>query len=232
MHAIAVMVPVTERLVIDRLRATVLKVSNDHLKHEISQVIKQEGIHARHHRAINNLLIQHGFTAIPMFERIQSRFFRLLERWMPTSFVESIPAAMEHFTANISKSVITEPELWFDDNDKVDAARFLEWHAYEEIEHQAVCFDLYKDLEHNPILFSLSLILFWMPISAFSVYSLHTYFLIKSNKLQTLSAWKNHLGFMKKTCPIFMSGAWKYCKRDYSPWDTKSQTLHQNKELS
>lgn len=230
MHAIAVMVPVTEKLVIERLRAITDKISNPQLKVEITQVIKQEGIHARYHRAINTLLIEHGFTEILVFERIQTALFKRLESVMPTSFVESIPAAMEHFTANISKAVLTDQAFWFGDKQTTDAAKFLKWHAFEELEHQAVCFDLYKDLKHSSILFCLSLMFFWMPLSALSTYSIHTYFLVKSKKLKSISAWKKHFRFIRKTCPIFFSGAWKYSKKDYSPWTPDDKQLHQREQ--
>jgi predicted metal-dependent hydrolase len=230
MHAVAVMVPVTERLVIERLRATEPKVTNPQLKHEIAQVIKQEGIHARHHRAINQQLIKHGFTAIPKLERFQSCFFKMLIFCLPRSFVDAIPAAMEHFTSNISKSVLTDHSFWFDERIQSDAARFLKWHAFEELEHQAVCFDLYKALNHTPLFFSMALLLFWMPISAISIYSIHTYFLLKSQRLKRLSAWKQHIRFILKTLPIFFSGAWKYSKQSYSPWTTEDKQLHQREQ--
>ncbi|MFD2231816.1 metal-dependent hydrolase [Alkalimarinus sediminis] len=228
MHALSVLVPLTERLVITRLRNETHRVTNLQLKIEIQQVIKQEGIHARHHRAVNQTLVAHGFTAIPRLEAVQTMAFDLLERWMPKPFVDSIPAAMEHFTANISKSVLTDQTYWFGAQVETDASKFLKWHAFEELEHQAVCFDLYKHLGHKSLPFSLSLILFWMPISALSIYTIQTYFLAKSRKLRSFKHWRNYLKFIRKTSPIFFSGAWKYSKKGYNPWMKGDQNIHQS----
>ena len=227
MHALSVLIPLTERLVIQRLRKEAHRVTNPQLRAELPQVIKQEGMHARHHRAVNKTLVAHGFTAIPKLEAIQAKAFDVLERWMPKAFVESIPAAMEHFTANISKSVLTEQDFWFGQKADTDASKFLKWHAFEELEHQAVCFDLYKDLGHKSLPFSLSLILFWMPISALSIYIIQAYFLAKSRKLKSLKHWKIYLNFIRKTSPIFFTGAWKYSKKSYTPWTVSDKNIHQ-----
>ena len=225
MNALSVTIPVTERFVIENLRKSLNRVENPQLREELLGVIKQEGMHARFHKKVNRFLSEGGFTRIPLLERIQSFGFDWVQKLMPQSFVDSIPAAMEHFTANISKSVLKDHSLWFDEGADNDAVRFLKWHALEELEHQAVCFDLYKELGHKSFFFSLSLVVLWMPLTALYIYGIHLYLLLKTRRLRGLHRWRKYVSFIGKTLPLFFSGAWKYCRKDYTPWTLEDSHL-------
>lgn len=233
MNALSVTIPVTERFVIESLRKSINRVDNSLLREELLGVIKQEGMHARFHKQVNQMLSEGGFSRVTLLERIQSVGFDWAQKFMPQSFVDSIPAAMEHFTANISKSVLKDQALWFDDGFDNDAVRFLKWHALEELEHQAVCFDLYKELGHKSLFFSMSLIVLWMPLSALYIHGIHLYLLLKSRRLRGFKRWRNYVGFIGKTLPLFFSGAWKYCRKDYTPWTLEDSQLFEsnNKRL-
>lgn len=225
MNALSVTIPVTERFVIENLRKSLNRVENPQLREELLGVIKQEGMHARFHKKVNQFLSEGGFTRIPLLERIHSFGFDWVQKLMPQSFVDSIPAAMEHFTANISKSVLKDHSLWFDEGADNDAVRFLKWHALEELEHQAVCFDLYKELGHKSFFFSLSLVVLWMPLTALYIYGIHLYLLLKTRRLRGLNRWRKYVSFTGKTLPLFFSGAWKYCRKDYTPWTLEDSHL-------
>lgn len=228
MNALSVFIPATERLVIDILRRRIPRVHNPQLRVEVLQLIKQEGTHARLHRLANQQLAEAGFSAIEGLTHWQVKAFEFLIKFMPTSFVTSIPAAMEHFTVNISRAVLIEQKYWQGNTEENEAVRFLIWHAGEELEHQAVCFDVYREFGHKPLWFSLSLILFWMPLSALSTYLVQGYFLAKSRRLKTLTDWRRWAGFIGDSLPLFFSGAWKYCRKGYTPWTKDQLRLLQN----
>lgn len=220
-NALSIFIPVSEKMVIDILRKERAHIDDPKLQAEISALIKQEGAHARLHRQTNALLIKSGFGAIPPLIKAQETGFKLLGKIIPTA---TIPAAFEHFTSALSWAYLENRGEWTGgkENGFID---FLDWHAMEEIEHQAVCYDVYK--HHHPQqsqLLSNTLLYIWLPLTLVSVYGAQGYLLLRDGSLKKKSERRHFVDWLKVSAPIFWRGINQYKQPQYKAW-SKQQIL-------
>lgn len=231
MNALSVFIPFSERTVIDILRKYRDRVSDPKLHKEIDALIRQEGAHALLHRQTNQALVNCGYGTLPAFERLQKAFFQQVRRWAPEAFDIAIPAAFEHFTAAIAKDFLRNRDFWAGGKSN-GAVEFASWHALEELEHQAVCYDFYLALQPRPWGLTLSLLLLWIPATVLSLYGVQLYLLQKDRVLYRPRNWWAYWRFVGKTLPMLCTGALRYLKADYLTWSADDEALYaQQKKL-
>lgn len=230
MNALSVLVPYSERTVIDIIRKYQHKISDPKLQKEIAALIKQEGRHTFEHYRCNKALAGCGYSEIRRYERIQQVFIRLLRKIDASLWELSMPAAFEHFTSAISKAFIRRQHAWTAGKANT-AIAFTGWHALEELEHQAVCFDVFSAIKKKTWLLSVYLIALWIPATALSIYGIQFYLLYKDNALSSPRNWGRYFRFIAWSMPIFTRGALKYFNRDYCPWNMRDEeTYRRHKE--
>ena len=226
MNALSIVVPHSERTVIDIVRKYAGNISDPKLLKDMDALIRQEGRHALMHLRCNDLLKKCGYPAIRPFERFHKFFVRMLRRISPPAWELAIPAAFEHFTSAISREFITNQAFWVGDQSNA-AIDFTHWHALEELEHQAVCFDVFAALERRTWLLTLSLLFIWMPATLVSVYGLQLYFLLKDGILLKDKNWGPYLKFVFQSLPMLTRGAFKYFDKGFRPWRKKDIDIYQ-----
>lgn len=225
MNALSVFIPYSERTVIEILRKYRDRVSDTKLRAEIDALIRQEGAHALLHRQTNQALVACGYRALPAFERLQKAFFQQVRRWAPEAFEIAIPAAFEHFTAAIAKDFLRKRDFWTGGKSN-GAVDFASWHALEEVEHQAVCYDFCLALRPGPWVLTLSLLLLWIPATAVSIYGVQLYLLHKDRLLYRPRNWWPYWRFVGKTLPILCDGTLRYLKADHRTWSAADEELY------
>lgn len=162
--------PDGEQIFIDSVRHFRDQVTDPDLLRQVNGFIGQEVTHGREHRRLNARLDQLGYRSKLVERTMQTdtvitpgmqRIVWLASRVGPLKdlltrieaeretggpdpmFMLALTAALEHFTATMAKTFLTEPDLQTIISD--DAfLRFWVWHAIEESEHRAVAFDVYK----------------------------------------------------------------------------------------
>jgi predicted metal-dependent hydrolase len=90
----------------------------------------------------------------------------------------ALPAAFEHFTATISRDFLTHHYHWTQGKQN-QAFECVNWHCLEEIEHQAVCLDVYKKKYSSSWRLVWILLLFWLPLTLASTFAIHLFLLHK-----------------------------------------------------
>jgi len=226
MNALSIVVPVSERTVIDIVRKYADNVTDPKLIRDMDGLIRQEGRHTLMHLRCNDLLKNCGYPAIRPFERFHKFFNKVMRRISPPAWELTMPAAFEHFTSAISRDFIVNRNFWVG-NKSNTAVDFTDWHALEELEHQAVCFDVFSALEKRTWLLTLSLLFIWMPATLVSVYGLQFYFLLKDGILLRRKNWKPYLKFVFQSLPILTRGALKYTDKGFRPWNPKDFQIYQ-----
>ena len=226
MNALSIVVPVSERTVIDIVRKYADHITDEKLIRDMDGLIRQEGRHTLMHLRCNELLKQCGYPAIRPFERFQKFFVGILRKISPPAWELTMPAAFEHFTSAISRDFIVNRHFWVG-NKSNTAVDFTDWHALEELEHQAVCFDVFSALEKRTWLLTLSLLFIWMPATLVSVYGLQFYFLLKDGILLRRSNWGPYLKFIFQSLPMLTRGALKYTDNRFRPWHPKDIQIYQ-----
>jgi hypothetical protein len=118
------------------------KITDPKLLRDITGFIGQEAMHGREHRALNNLLVEHGYHEAPRVERNLKIFLKRVRRVLSPMSQLAATCALEHFTAMLAESLLADPRM----RDQIDPSLqpLWLWHALEESEHKAVAFDVYR----------------------------------------------------------------------------------------
>jgi len=225
MNALSVLIPYSEKTVNEIMRKNIDQIQDSVLKQEINDLIKQEGTHALMHRQTNSLLVDLGYKKIIFFEKVQKSMMSLLARCSSKAFEMAMPAAFEHFTAAISRDFLAHPSYWINDKNN-QAIEFTKWHALEEIEHQAVCYDAFKAIYKNPYRLSLVLTLIWFPVFTVSTFTIQLYFLHKDRVIYKPKYWPKYLHFLGRSIRLFSKGILNYAKPSFSPWSESDLSLY------
>lgn len=118
------------------------QISDPALKKQVAGFIGQEALHGREHRLFNDRLHELGYP-VKRIERFTRWGLEARTKLAPAKANLAATAALEHFTATLAETVLTDEatrEMFGH-----DAVRDLfTWHALEESEHKAVAFDVYK----------------------------------------------------------------------------------------
>ncbi len=234
MNALSIVVPHSERTVIDIVRKYADQISDPKLAKDMDALIRQEGRHTLMHLRCNEMLKKCGYPAIRLFEKFQKFFVGRLRKISPPAWELAMPAAFEHFTSAISRDFILNKTFWTGgpgDAASNSAVAFTDWHALEELEHQAVCFDVFAALEKRTWLLTPALLFLWMPATLISVYGMQLYFLLQDGILLKRKNWGPYVKFLLQSLPILTRGAFKYVKKDFQPWNEKDvEVYHLHKQ--
>jgi predicted metal-dependent hydrolase len=139
-NAASISFPLAERFGIDALRDSRGRIEDPELLKQIGGFLHQEAMHDRVHTACNDMLARHNPRCIRA-ERVSAGVFRLLSR-TPLAFRLSVSAGMEHVAALLAE-VVLQHDKELHDVLPAPVADLWVWHAVEETEHKAVCFDVH-----------------------------------------------------------------------------------------
>jgi len=109
------------------------------LRQQIAAFVQQEAMHTREHVVFNKLLRTAGYDLTAMDAETRRRVDEARNR--PHLVQLALTVALEHFTAIMAHSLLTEREPLPGAPEEV--VRLWQWHAIEEIEHKAVAYDTF-----------------------------------------------------------------------------------------
>ncbi len=142
MNNLSSLFPYGEKFFVDSVRAVRDQVSEPQLKKDISAFIGQEAMHSKEHAAYNDYANAHDID----LERLELRIKILLEwvtRFSTKKHRLAATCALEHFTATMAEQLLKREDLTTQMNDPKLYQLWM-WHAIEENEHKAVCYDVYQ----------------------------------------------------------------------------------------
>ncbi len=142
-NALSWMFPKGEKFFIDALKSVAKNCDlsqNPKLAQEVKGFVSQELIHSHHHELYNKGLINQGFSNVvePAIVALSAFTMKHLSSMTNLAFV----AAYEHYTAILGDFLLKDPDILLPAQKEL--ALVWGWHAVEETEHKAVCFDLYQ----------------------------------------------------------------------------------------
>ena len=118
------------------------KITDQVLKQQVNGFIGQEAMHGREHRDLNDHLAALGYPT-KRIEKLVRVSLALRSKVVPPIANLALTAALEHFTATMAESLMSDPDLKDKAGHEGVGNLFL-WHALEESEHKAVAFDVYR----------------------------------------------------------------------------------------
>ncbi|MFX0576386.1 metal-dependent hydrolase [Nocardia nepalensis] len=160
--------PPGEESFIRSVRKFADQITDPGLKKRVAGFIGQEATHGQEHRRLNEKLVDMGYriewvdapTAIERQMRIEAR--------LPDKLHLAATAAAEHYTTVLAGRVLTTPEIQALAGDD-EVRNLLNWHAFEEVEHKSVAFDVYRSVggtEAMRILTMATLLALTVPLTA------------------------------------------------------------------
>lgn len=135
--------PPGEESFIRSVRRFVDQITDPVLKKRVVGFIGQEAMHGQEHRRLNEALVEMGYKIEWLDKETLKQRLTKLEQRLPSRLHLAVTAAAEHYTAVLAERVLSsdavqaipgEPEVW----------NLLNWHAFEELEHKSVAFDVYR----------------------------------------------------------------------------------------
>lgn len=130
-----------ERFFIDSARALRGAVKNEALLEELQEFCKQEGHHTLQHLKFDAKNAEMGIDVERCRRRYAFALGRARKRLSPKGML-AVTVALEHFTAGFAHLYFEAPHISEGGDPKVVA--LWGWHAAEEAEHKATCYDVYR----------------------------------------------------------------------------------------
>lgn len=118
------------------------QITDPRLQQEVKGFIGQESSHKAQHRMLNDRLQAMGYPT-DKIDRHVKRLLDRVDRVFSPEMRLAATSALEHYTASFAEILLNDDEL-LSLLDGSDVRSILLWHAFEEAEHKAVAFDVYR----------------------------------------------------------------------------------------
>lgn len=135
--------PDGERYFIESVRAYRDDITDDNLKKAVKDFIMQEAQHGMAHDKVNKALIKQGMPVEGMIDFAKKSMRDMTKRYS-REFNIANTAATEHLTALMAKCFFERKATMANVDPYMRG--LMAWHAIEEMEHRAVCFDVMRDV--------------------------------------------------------------------------------------
>lgn len=140
--ALSAVFPEGEEFFIRSVRHYSDQITEPVLKKQVAGFIGQEMTHGIEHRELNDRLQQMGYPTARLDRRVRV-LTNLQTRRFPPRYCLAATAALEHYTAALAETLLTD-ERAQDLLGDGEVRSMLLWHALEESEHRSVAFDVYR----------------------------------------------------------------------------------------
>lgn len=227
LNALSVVFPEGEKFFIESARYFKDQLKSQQLLEDLQGFIGQEAMHGREHRVYNERLAQMGYDVAGL-ERDSMKLLRGVAGKNPLNKL-AVTCALEHFTAVLADVLLNHPEL-IPENAHPEMRAMWMWHAVEENEHKAVCYDVYQAVTQGPSAYArrtgmmaVVTVLFWARVFQNQAH------LVKRDGIA--SDWRGWLQFGKFafTKPGGLRHALKpyldYFKPGFHPWQHDNRAL-------
>ena len=147
LNALSVVFPEGEKFFIESARHYKNEIKDPKLLEDLQGFIGQEAMHGREHRAYNERLAAMGYDV----ERLERESMAMLRGVSGPNPLRKLAAtcALEHFTAILADVLLKSDDL-IPKNAHPEMYAMWMWHAMEENEHKAVCYDVYQSVAKGP----------------------------------------------------------------------------------
>jgi predicted metal-dependent hydrolase len=184
--------PAGERFFIASVKAHAHLVDDPELQRDVRAFCGQEGVHGREHVRYNRMLDAQGYPAADMERRLEQRLRRIARR-ISVRRQLAVTCALEHFTALMGHTVLSDPRLMAGADEEM--AALWRWHAAEENEHKSVAFDVYRRAGGN--YFQRATVMLIATVVFWSLVSIHQLRLMRADGcLFSFKEWRSLFAFL------------------------------------
>lgn len=224
LNALSLTFPAGERFFMQSVRALRDRVKDPVLLEQVRGFLAQEALHSREHSSLNAWLERLGFPASAIEKRIADGMAERSAERDPLDDL-AVTCALEHFTAIMAETWLTQDELRESCHPSVRA--LWTWHALEELDHKAVAFDVYQaaggDYQRRVVIMA-----FVTLGLMFTVARIQWTLMGRDKQRTNLKSWASGLfrcwgpgGYFTKLVPAYL----QYYRRDFHPWQREVSAL-------
>jgi predicted metal-dependent hydrolase len=130
-----------EKFFIDSARALKTEIKDPALLAEMHEFCKQEGHHTQQHLKFDRMNAAMGLDIAGCVRRYGRVLDRARRRLDPMGML-AVTVALEHFTSTFAQLHFERPD--FSAGSDPNVLALWNWHAAEETEHKATCYDIYR----------------------------------------------------------------------------------------
>lgn len=142
LNVVSYFFPIGERYFIDSVQHYEGRITDPVLKAQVKDFIYQEAMHTKQHIRSNRVLDQtHSYGQA--IAKISDVLLYKTRWFMPKATQLAVSCAIEHYTALLSHYLLRTLSSFVSVSNSSFGALWA-WHAVEETEHKAVCFDVYQ----------------------------------------------------------------------------------------
>ena len=205
-----------EKFFIDSARALKDQIKDPALLDEINEFCKQEGHHTAQHLKFDRMNEAHGIDV----KGCRNRYKWVLDKAradMDPMEMLAATCALEHFTSGFAEQYFDKPHL--SDRGDPNVIALWSWHAAEEAEHKATCYDIYKQLGGGYVDRVTIMIGAWFMILSVALINTHL-LLWRDKKLFSRDTLKGYWylfgkgGLLSSMIPTFLD----YFRPGFHPW--------------
>jgi uncharacterized protein len=146
LNSLTLLLPDIERYINQTIKQQLPQITDPTLRQQARAFIAQEAQHASQHTRFWNNLRQQGYQFEKFVSAAQRIWFQALTPHLSLALNLAIVAGLEHLTSLMAEIALIEHFL---DPAEPNLKALFEWHAAEEIEHQAVAFDVLQSATRN-----------------------------------------------------------------------------------
>jgi predicted metal-dependent hydrolase len=205
-----------ERFFIDSARALRGAIKDSALADELAEFCKQEGQHTAQHVKFDRVNAAMGIDVEGCGRRYAAALKPVRKR-LDAMEMLAVTMALEHLTSGFAEQFFRKPELSEGSDPRVRA--LWAWHAAEEAEHKATCYDIYEAAGGGYVRRVVTMPIAWGLILAISLYN--TAVLLKRDgRLFTRDTFSGlrylfgRRGLVTALLPAFFA----YFKPGFHPW--------------
>lgn len=141
LNSVSMFLPQGELFFIDSVKYYKQYINNPILQEQLAGFIAQEALHSREHALFNRVLKKKNKNMV--FIESGTRNVIKISKLFPHRTQLAITCALEHFTALFANVLLSHVVSFTKLSHPVFATLWI-WHAIEETEHKAVCYDVYQ----------------------------------------------------------------------------------------
>jgi predicted metal-dependent hydrolase len=227
LNSLSLLLPAFENFFIQTIKKSSKSIGKGSLDatllHEIKSFCHQEAAHSLFHRRFNQTLQDLGYSFALSTEKLQSQILRWAQTRLGDHFLLGLTSGGEHITAVMGEEYLSKPHVWSKDSESVVNLFWL-WHATEEVEHKAVCFDIFQSVSGNWWVRIFSYLFITLPTLIATIF-LQLRFLHVDGLLLKLSTWKALFKFHFDSDGILRAIGreyFKYFAPRFHPWESSN----------
>jgi predicted metal-dependent hydrolase len=232
LSATSFLFPTGEAFFAESVRYYLDRIDDSVLKAQTRDFIYQEAVHAKEHARANETL-KGAYPYGAEIERFNTALMRFLSRWTPHSTQLAVTCALEHFTAMLADEVLSHQDELIPKVDPAMAALMF-WHAAEETEHKAVCFDVYQAVVGKGVFAWAHRVTTMAVVSLFSLGAIAVFSALIRRKMRRSESGSGDASWAAHAPRLNLSGLWRsgfkklyfdYYRPSFHPWGHDNSRL-------